>query len=73
MMFITRMQRWELPQDEHKTQTYNICMTKNSYLPYTSTYSSTRHNTTRKHNIHHTHYTNLQHISTPQGSKTHYL
>ena len=27
--------------DAHKTQTYNICMTKHSYFPYTSTYSST--------------------------------
>ena len=37
-------------------------MTKHSYFPYTSTYSSTRHNTNRKHNIHHTPYTNiLQH------------
>ena len=38
----------ELPQDAHKTQTYNICMTKHSYFPYTSTYSSTRHNTNKK-------------------------
>ena len=28
-------------------------MTKHSYSPYTSTYSSTPHNTNRKHNIHH--------------------
>ena len=37
---------------------------KHSYFPYTSTYSSTRHNTNRKHNIHHTPYTKhniLQH------------
>ena len=27
-----------------KTQTYNICMTKHSHSPYTSTYSSTRWN-----------------------------
>ena len=26
--------------DAHKTQTYNICMTKHSHSPYTSTYSS---------------------------------
>ena len=57
-----RTQHWELPQDAHKTQTYNICMTKHSYFPYTSTYSSMRHNTNRKHNVHHTPYTNiLQH------------
>ena len=42
-----RMQHLELPQDAHKTQTYNICMTKHSYFPYTSTYSSTRHNTNK--------------------------
>ena len=31
-------------------------MTKHSYFPYTSTYSSTHHNTTnRKHTIHHKH------------------
>ena len=46
------------------TQTDNLCMTKHSY---TSTYSSTRHNTYRKHNIHHIHYTNKQHTSTLQG------
>ena len=33
-------------------------------LPYTSTYSSTPHNTNRKHNIHHIPYTNTQHTST---------
>ena len=59
----TRSNR-ELPQDAHKTQTYNICMTKHSYFPYTSTYSSTPHNTNRQHNIHHTPYTNIQHTST---------
>ena len=37
-------------------------MTKHSYFPYTSTYSSTRQDTNKKHNIHHTPYTNiLQH------------
>ena len=35
------------------TQTYNIWMTKQSYFPYTSTYSSTRHNTNRKHILQH--------------------
>ena len=29
----------------NKTQSYNICMTKHSYFPYTRTYSSPRHNT----------------------------
>ena len=43
---------------------YNLCMMKHSYFPYTGTYSSTRHNTHRKHNIHHTPYTNIQHTST---------
>ena len=33
--------------NSHKTQTYNICMTKHSHFPYTSTYSSTHHNTNR--------------------------
>ena len=64
-----RTQHWELPQDAHKTQTYNICMTKHSHSPYTSTYSSTPHNTNRKHNIHHIPYTNTQHTSTLQGLK----
>ena len=54
------------PLDAHKTQTY-ICMMKHSHSPYTSTYSSTPHNTNRKHNIHHIPYTNTQHISTLQG------
>ena len=39
-------------------------MTKHSHSPYTSTYSSTPHNTNRKHNIHHIPYTNTQHTST---------
>ena len=63
----------ELPQDAHKTQTYNICMTKHAHSPYTSTYSSTPHNTNRTHNIHHIPYTNTQHTATLQGSKTHYF
>ena len=46
------------------TQDTNICMTKHSCFPYTSTYSSTRHNTNRKHNIHYICYTNTQHTST---------
>ena len=69
-----KIQHWELPQDAHKTQTCNICMTKHSYYPYTSTYSSTHHNTNKTHkNIHHTPYTNIQHTSTLQGFKIHYL
>ena len=64
------MQHSELPQDAHKTQTYNICVTKHSYFPYTSTYSCTRHNTNKKHDIHYTPYTNIHHTSTLQGSKT---
>ena len=47
-----------------KTQIYNICMTKHSYFPYTSTYISTRHNTNREHNIDHTPYTDIQHTTT---------
>ena len=27
---VMQMQHWELPQDVHKAQTYNICMTKHS-------------------------------------------
>ena len=65
-----RTQHWELPQDAHKTQTYNICMTKHSHSPYTSTYSSMFHNTNRKHNIYHIPYTNTQHTSTLQGQNT---
>ena len=48
-------------------------MTKHSHFPYTSTYSSTPHNTNRKHNIHHIHYTNTQHTSRLQGLKTLFL
>ena len=48
-------------------------MTKHSHLPCTSTYSSTPHNTNRKHNINHIPYTNTQHTSTLQVSKTHYF
>ena len=54
-----RTQHWELPQDAHNTQTYNICMMTHSHSPYTSTCSSTPHNTNRKHNIHHIPYTNI--------------
>ena len=54
-----------LPQDAYKTQTYNNCMTKHSYFPYITTYSSMPHNPNRKHNIHHIPYTN---IHTLQGS-----
>ena len=43
-----------------------------SHSPYTSTYSSTPHNTNRKHNIHHIPYTNTQHTSTLQGSNGRY-
>ena len=48
-------------------------MTKHSHFPYTSTYSSTAHNTNRKHNIHHIPYTNTQHTSTLQGSKSNHF
>ena len=44
-------------------------MTKHSHSPYTSTYSSTPHNTNRNHHIHHIPYTNTQHTSTLQGLK----
>ena len=63
------MQHCELPQDVHKTQTYTIYMTNHSYFPYTSTYSSTRHNTYSKHNIHHTPYTNMQHTPTAAATQ----
>ena len=63
----SKTQHWELPQDAHKTQTCNICMTKHSHFPYTSTYSSTPHNTNIKHNIHHIHVTSTQYTSTLQG------
>ena len=55
----------------HKTQTYNICMTKHSHSPYTSTYSPTPHNTNRKHNIHHIPYTTY--FNTPRLKKTLFL
>ena len=53
-------QHWGRPQDAHKTQTYNICMTNHSHFPYTSTNSFTPHNLNIKHNIHHIPYTNIQ-------------
>ena len=43
------------------------------HFPYTSTYSSTPHNSNIKHNIYHIYYINIQHTSTLQGSKPHYL
>ena len=45
-------------------------MTKHSYFLYSRTYSSMRHNTNRKHNIHHTLYTNTQHIQHSKAKKT---
>ena len=45
-------------------------MTKHSYFPYMSTYSSMHHNTNRKHNINHTPYTNIQHSKTKKNSLT---
>ena len=62
-----RMQHWELPQDVHTIQTYNICRAKHSHVPNMIIYSPMRHNTNRQHNIHHTLYTNIQHTSTLQG------
>ena len=47
----------------------NICMTKQSHFPYTSTYGSTPHNTNRKYNIHHIPYTNTQYTNILQDSK----
>ena len=35
-------------QDAHKTQTYNFCTRKHSHFPYTSSFSSTPHNTKQK-------------------------
>ena len=51
----------------------NICMTKHSHFPYTSTCRSTHHNTNRKHNIHHIHYTNTHNTSTFHGKKPLFL
>ena len=45
-------------------------MTKHSHSPYTSTYSSTPHNTNRKHNIHHIPYTNTTYFNTPRLKNT---
>ena len=47
-------------------------MPKHSYFPYKNTYSSTCHNKNRKHNIHHTPYTNILHTSTLQGKKNYF-
>ena len=40
-------------------------MTKHSHSPYTSTYSSTPHNTNRKHNIHHILHKHTPYFNTP--------
>ena len=48
-------------------------MTKHLHSPYTSTYSSTPHNTNRKHKIHHIPYTNTQYTSTLPGKNTRHL
>ena len=48
-------------------QDTNIQLLHDKTLTYTSTYSSTPHNTNRKHNIHQPPYTNTQHTSTFQG------
>ena len=64
---INKLQVRVLPQDAHNTETYTICMAKHSYFPYTITYSSTRHNTSIKSNIHHSPYTNTHYTSTLQG------
>ena len=53
-----RTQHWELPQDAHKTQTYNICMTKPMH-DHLQLHASQYKN--KKHNIHHIHYTKTQH------------
>ena len=53
----------------HKHTT--AAMTKHSYFQCTSTYSSTRHNKNRKHNIHHTPYTNnTTYFNTPRLKPT---
>ena len=44
-------------------------MMKHSHFPCTSTYSSTPHNTNRKHNIHHIPNPNTQHTSTHSKAK----
>ena len=62
-----RTQHWELPQDAHMTQTYNICMTKHSHSPYTSTYSPTIQKTQHpSHPLHkHTTYFNTPRLKNP--------
>ena len=67
------MYNWTLRTDTWCTQdTYNTCMTKHPYFPYTSTCSCTPHNSNKKHNIHHIPYTHIQHTSLLQDKK-HYL
>ena len=47
----------------------HVCM-KHSYFLYTSTYSSTHHNTNKKHNIHHTPYTTYNLLQHSKAKKT---
>ena len=62
------------PKLTHSTHIhdFSISVHAHSHFPYTSTYSSTPHNTNRKHNIHRIPYTNTQHTSTLQCLK-HYF
>ena len=66
----TSISKLQVIQNAHTVQTYNTCMTKHSHFPYTSTYSSTPHNSNIKHNIHLISYTNMQHTSILRGLKT---
>ena len=52
-----------IAEDAHKTQTY--CMMKHSHFPCTSTYSSTPHNTNRKHPSHPLH-KHTTYVNTPR-------
>ena len=51
------------PQDTHIQHLHDEAL----ILPIHDHLHPTRLNTNRKHNIHHTHYTNIQHTSTLQG------
>ena len=64
------MQHLELPQDAYKTQTYNIMHDETLILPIHEYLQLRASQYKQKHNIHHTPYTNIQHNSALQGSKT---
>ena len=51
----------------HDTNIYNICMTKPTSFPYRNIYNYIHRKSDKKHNTHHTHYTDTLHITIHNG------